>query len=184
MDYTPLAIMGIAIGIGIGHYSIFYLYMEKDFVKRYKAFKDAFDKWMEDEVTKFYKSIESMIMKKTEFKELSDFISKWATRASNLTSIFETYRDISKRIRWILLSLVGSVVASGLHLMNPNMINAGAEKPIFWIDIATALLFLSVLLILYYLYSFHEISSKVTEFELGEPIEKIFEKVSKSSTPF
>jgi len=177
MDYEPLAIMGIAIGTGIGHYSLFYLYMEKNFVKRYKAFKDAFDKWMETEVTKFYNNLMSMVKKKAEPKELSNFVNEWGKRTANLLNIFQTYKDISKNIKRIFLILVGSILTSGLHLMNPTaVLNPGAEKPVYWINVATALLFIAVLMIFWYIYSFHEISSKVTEFELGEPIEEIFEE--------
>lgn len=176
MGYEPLMIMGIAISIGIGHYSLFYLYMEKSFVKRYKAFKDAFDKWMETEVAKFYNSLTSMVRKKAEPEKLLDFVNEWGTRTSNLSTIFDTYRSVSGSVKWILLTLVGSIISSGLHLENPNVLNPSAPRPIFWIDVATALLFIAVLLVFWYIYAFHKISSKVTQFELGEPIEKIFEK--------
>lgn len=174
MDYEPLAIMGMAISIGIGHYSLFYLYMEKSFVRRYKAFKDAFNRWMEDEVTKFYDNLTSMVEKKADPEELLNFVNEWGTRTANLLDIFQTYKSISKNVRLIWLGLVGSIVASGLHIENPSVVlNPGAPRPLYWISIAITLLFFSVLGIFWYMYSFHKVSSKVTQFELGESLENI-----------
>ena len=176
MAYDPLIIMGIAVSIGIGNSSIFYLYLDKSFVKRYKAFRDAFDKWMETEVAKFYERLLSMVVEKTKPAELLNFVNEWGTRTSNLTVIFETYQRVSRSVKWILILLVGSIVASALNLENPNRLNPTAPRPVFWIDIAIVLLFCAVLMIFYYIYCFHNVSSKVTQFELGEPIEKILGK--------
>jgi hypothetical protein len=173
MSYDPLVIMGIAISIGIGHYSIFYLYMEKSFVKRYKDFKDTFDNWMKNEVDKFYDNLSSMVKEKADPERLLEFINKWATRTADLSSIFEAYKGVSGSVKWIFLLLVGSIITSGLSMSNPNALNPDVQRPLFWADIAVAFLFFAILLIFWYIYSFHKISSKVTQFELGEPIERI-----------
>jgi hypothetical protein len=165
--------MSIAVAIGIGQYSLFYVYMQRSFVKRFKAFKDAFYGWMETEAKKFIESLTSMVKEKTEPKKLSDFVTEWGTKTANLLSILETYKSLNTYVKWILLLLAGSVVTSALYIQNPNAINQSAEQPIYWINIAVVLLFAAILAIFWYIYSFHKISSKITQFELGESMETI-----------
>jgi hypothetical protein len=77
-------------------------------------------------------------------------------------------------VKYILVLLAGSVLTSACNIQNPNAINQGAPQPLYWIDITVVLLFGGILTIFWYIYSFNKISSKITQFELGEPMETIF----------
>lgn len=175
MSYEQsITIMSIAVAIGIGQYSLFYVYMQKSFVKRFKAFNDALYGWMETDAKKFTESLASMVKEKTEPKKLLDFVTEWGTRIANLLNLLGTYKSLNAYVKWILILLAGSVVTSALNIQNPNAINQGAEQSIYWIDVAVGFLIVSILTIFWYIYSFHKISSKITQFELGESMETIF----------
>lgn len=170
----PWIVISIAIGIGIGHYSILHLVVERNFVERYKKFRDAFEQWMKEDVEKFYSELESMIKEKTQPAELIDFVKEWADRQSEMLGISNAFTDLSGQVKWILLSVVGASLFGMFEVAEPRKIlNPGGEPPIYWISLAVFSLAVAIFLIFKYIYKFHKLSTKITEFELGKPISQV-----------
>ena len=170
----PWVVLGLAVGIGIGHYSIFHLIFEKNFVERYKKFKDAFEQWMIADVGKFYSELESMIKEQTQPAELIDFVKEWATRQSEVLVISNAFTQLSSQISWIIISVAGASLFGILQVAQPDtVLNPSATSPIYWINVALFSLAVAIFLIFRYIYEFHKLSTKITEFELGKPISEV-----------
>jgi len=176
MFETEVAVVTLALGIAISDYSIYYLIFEKSFVERFRKFKEALNIQFRKTAEDFLKDFKRELEQEFDPADLIDFADKWAKKQSVVLDIVKSWSDISSRHRWIIGFCALSILSTGLYFLHPDPLIPGAEKPLNLLNIAALFLFCEIYHILSFLFEFSKLSTKVSKFELGEPLEKVFEE--------
>lgn len=174
MYEKELMILGLALSLAIGEFSMYYLVFEKSFIDRFKKFNEAIQsnliKDSEEFIVYF---IHELRDKKTDPAGLVEFTNKWSARQSVALDISKSWLKISKHNRWILLSGFISVVCVGAYLFRLQVV--GGAELLNFLHIATFCLALEIFHIFSFLMKFSRLSEKVSKYELGESLEKMLD---------
>jgi len=173
--FDPLATIAISISIAIGHFSVFYLLFDEKFVKRYKQFNADLENWKVREVKEFNEKLQARLGEQESYENLVAFTNSWADRQMIIGEITKGYDKLRNSFKWIHGSFLVAILCSGFSFLYPGVLNPGAQGPLYWADIGAFLMFVGILLVFRYILYFHDLSSKVAKFEMGTPIEKVFE---------
>lgn len=95
--------------------------------------------------------------------------------------ILKSWSGLASRYRWIIGLCVFSVIFTGAYIVNKNPINPGAPSPLNFLNVAGMFLFGEIVAFLNFLWEFSRLSSKIALIEIGEPVEKTFEKEVKEA---
>lgn len=170
------SIVTMALGLAIGHYSIYYLVFEKSFIERFRKFREALTGQLKRGAEEFLNDFKRELKEKSDPAELVEFTQKWAVRQSVLLDVLKTWTSLTNHHRWIIISCFLSVVSTGAYLLSHGPLNPGAERLVTFLGIAALFLFVEICVFLSFLWNFSRLSAKVARFELGEPLEKTFEE--------
>lgn len=173
MQIESLHLIIFVVGLSVGHYTIFSIYLTRGFVQRFKEFKSSFDEWMKEEVAKLSSELQKRIEESTD--ELIDFIIDWTYKAVVVRDIMQEYYELNKITKQIIFVLGCAAIFAFLEIADPapKRINGNVY---YWIYLARFLTFLGVTLIFYYLWKFHILNSRIARFELGVSVEEIIEE--------
>ncbi|GAG60674.1 unnamed protein product [marine sediment metagenome] len=100
---SEVAVIGLALGIAISDFSIYYMIFEKSFTNRFKKFSDALNTTLiisaEEFIVLF---IQELRDEKTDPAGLIEFTKKWSARQSVALDMLKSWSDISGHNRWIV----------------------------------------------------------------------------------
>ena len=179
MYEIELMILGLALGLAIGEFSVYYLIFEKSFVDRFKKFNEAIQsKLIQDSREFIVKFIHELEDEKTDPAGLIEFTNKWSARQSVALDILKRWSEISRFNIWIIISCFMSAMCVGAHALIRSPILSSIAKwiPFTYLHFAVLFLALEIFYILVFLLKFSVLSQKVSKYELGESLEKMLDE--------
>ncbi|GAH78139.1 unnamed protein product [marine sediment metagenome] len=178
MYEKELTILGLALSLAIGEFSVYYLIFEKSFIDRFKKFNEAIQsKLIQDSREFIVKFIHELEDEKTDPAGLIEFTNKWSARQSVALDISKSWSRISKHNRLILLYCLISTMCVGAYSLTQRAIFPIFEWiPLNYLHFATLFLALEVFHIFSFLMKFSQLSNTISKHELGESLEKMLDE--------
>ncbi len=180
LDVTGFTIIGAAVALAIGEYAILSYYYGNEYLQRYKKMQKAFADWQNDEI---YRMIKTLLLIKGEEKERApekwvQVVLKWVRKNTAVLSLDTKYWNLGKTTK-VILSLCALSVISGLL----DLFQTGSQQPSSFLQLSVLLFAAAVLLTIYYVWTLHNLTTIIAQFELGKSIEEIIETIPAPPPP-
>jgi len=83
-------------------------------VERFKKFKDAFDKWMKEELISLISELQEKV-EEYDTTEIANFILEWMERQMIVEEIIDEYDKLDTTMKWIIM-IFGISAVTGFFL--------------------------------------------------------------------
>lgn len=180
---SALYLISASVALAVGQYTVLTTYLGADFVKRYKALQKAFAKWQDTETIAMVKGVLLKRGEKASQDRIVKFVRDWVGKNTAVMSLDITYWNLDKLSKAIISAAsLAAVLSIGDLVMPDFVISTFQGRPVTLFDLSLALFSLAVLGILYYVLKLHGLTSIITRYELGMPVEDVVKLLQGSST--
>ena len=83
-------------------------------MERFKKFKDAFDKWMKEELISLISELQEKV-EEYDTTEIANFILEWMERQMIVEEIIDEYDKLDTTMKWIIM-IFGISAVTGFFL--------------------------------------------------------------------
>jgi hypothetical protein len=172
MELLPLALIVAAVGLVIGEYALLSAYEGRKYVTRYKALKDAFSKWQNQETKTLWSTLGQKARKKEPPDDIIDFLRQWIWKSKAVGFLDTGYHFLGLLTKVIMILGGVSAFLGLLALTQPTTQPQILETSAAFFGLAVATTF-------FYIWWLHEMTSVLAEFELGKSLDDIVKILAK-----
>jgi hypothetical protein len=170
----PWILLMMNAGVIIGHFGFLYLHLTKEFTTRFKAFREAFDKWLDGETTALIHNLKKQL-EMGQIEAMRNAMDDNAKKRNLLNKLTEEYNSVNVIAQTTLKLLALGVVSACLGFLYPNYSLFSSPGPDFS-DISLGIVVLAILTIVYYLWKYLNLTNRVAKYELGTPISEFVQQ--------
>jgi ABC-type multidrug transport system fused ATPase/permease subunit len=186
MELSPFLVISGAVALAIGQYALLSYHIGERFVQRYKALKDAFSKWQDEEAKKFRGTLQDKTVEEEAPEDIVNFVREWTTKNQAVKSLDADYWRLDSVTKAVLALSALSVLTGMIALFQPTSMfslptlptipTATTQQvpiPVYWVNVSLVSFCFAVWATLYYIWRIQSLNSIISRFEIGASIEEI-----------